>query len=92
MKTIYQCEICDRTHDTVDKANECESGHSVIEIKWWWLIPFVGWFMVPYSLFTKKNAIIKPKNWKERSMLDFVLVGPFLVFILFLVACLQFYK
>lgn len=79
MKTIYKCEICDRTHDTVEEASKCENGHTVIKMKWWWLIPFVGWFMVPYSLFSKKNAIIKPKNFKERTMLDFILMSPIIL-------------
>lgn len=78
MKTIYKCEVCDRTHDTTEEANVCETGHNIIEVKWWWLIPFVGWFMVPISLFTKKNAIIKPKNFKERMKLDLVIMGPIL--------------
>jgi hypothetical protein len=79
MKVNYKCEVCDRNYDTVDDCVKCESGHTIIEMKWWWLIPFVGWFMIPFSLFTNKNAIIKPKNWKERLMLDFITTGPILL-------------
>lgn len=79
MKVTYKCEICDRSYDTSEEGVKCENEHTVIEMKCWWLIPFVGWFMVPFSLFTNKNAIIKPKTWKERLMLDFITMGPILL-------------
>lgn len=81
MKTIYKCEICDRAHDTAEDASKCENGHTVIKMKWWWLIRR---FMIPFSLFSKKNAIIKPKNFKERIMLDFTLMSPIILMCLIL--------
>lgn len=84
MKVNYKCEVCDRTYDTAEEATKCETTHTVINIPNWWLIPVVGWFMMVWSLFAKKNAIIKPKNFKERLKLDLVIMGPILAFCLFL--------
>jgi len=58
MIPIFKCEVCDRTYNDVETASKCEKEHTIIRPKLWWLIPFVGMFIIPYHLFTKRKAIV----------------------------------
>ena len=90
MKTKFECEICKTNHDSKYAAERCETTHTIMtpeKMKWYWFIPFIGWFMIPYFLFTKKNAIIL---WGDSLTGDFIrawiLFGPFIaLFILYLI-------
>ncbi len=89
MKIIYKCDVCDKDHDEAFKAKNCETNHTIIKPTKYWLIPFVAWVLIPYYLFTKKNAIIiffgkNPNVWFEikQYLLQFwICIGPFLLFL-----------
>lgn len=65
MKTVYKCEVCERTKNSSEEALQCENSHTIIKPKLFWLLPFVGVFMTFYSVFRYKNGIvIFENNWK----------------------------
>lgn len=59
MKVQYTCDVCDRMKDTMAEVAECENSHVILTPKWYWFIPLVAWFLMPYYLFTIKGAIIQ---------------------------------
>ncbi len=65
--------------------NEDLKGMNIIKPKNFWMLPFVGWFMIVYKLITVKDCCIDFGG----SFLDFlkqsvILIGPILLFILLL--------
>jgi hypothetical protein len=58
MKSTFQCDICKRYYDDVNTANSCESTHVIIYPTWFWYIPVVTWFYIPFKVFTTKNSIV----------------------------------
>ena len=81
-----------RTSNTLDKvrllmdSKEELKGKTIIRPENFWMIPFVGWFMIPYKLFTVKDSYID----FGPSILDYlrqvvITLGPILLFILSLI-------
>ena len=88
---VMESERYGITSNTLDKVrllmdkNEYLKGKTKIEPKNFWMIPFVGWFMIPYKLFTVKDSYID----FGPSILDYlrlvtITIGPILLFILLL--------
>ncbi len=85
MKPLYKCEVCDRTHEKSEDAIKCENGHTIIKPKLFWLIPLVGFFMIPYSVFAYKNSIvIFDKSIKHDLMRCWITINPILIIMLWL--------
>ena len=88
---VMESERYGRTRNTLDKVrllmdkNEDLKGKTRIEPKNFWMIPFVGWFMIPYKLFSVKDSYID----FGPSILDYlrqatITIGPILLFVLLL--------
>lgn len=79
-----------RTRNTIDKvrliqdADEDMKGKTIIRPKLFWMIPFVGWFMVPYKLFTIDDCVIESKNLKDEIIMIMIGLGPFFLMALML--------
>lgn len=86
MKTIYKCEVCEKTHDSIREANQCENGHIIIRPTTLWFIPVLAWFIIPFHLFTKKHSIvIFHDNKLIASLISFwIAVSPFVIFLILL--------
>lgn len=85
MKTLYKCEVCERTRNSSEEAIECENGHTIVKPEIFWLIPFVGWFMVMYSVISNKNGIvIFKKGFKGEFFHMWIGFSPILFFCTYL--------
>lgn len=68
-----------RTRNTLDKvrllhdSREDLKGMTCVKPKLFWLIPFVGWFMLPYTLFKVENSYVEFNNYLEQV---FILMSP----------------
>lgn len=85
--TWYQCEKCKSEYSKEEKAIECEESHVYIDIKPWWFIPLVGWFMFMYVNIKYKAPLIKA----SRNAQDFILLGPILAFCVFMIIYMKFF-
>jgi hypothetical protein len=76
-----------RTRNTLDKVrlihdiSEDMKGKTIINPEWFWMIPFVGWFMIPYKLFTIDYCMIESKSFKDQFIMMMVGFGPILLII-----------
>jgi hypothetical protein len=74
-----------RTKNTLDKVrlihdtSEDIKGKTIINPRWFWVIPFVGWFMIPYKLFTIDYCVIESKSLKDQFIMFAVAFGPILL-------------
>ena len=74
-----------RTRNTLDKVrlihdtSEDMKGKTIIRPDWFWIIPFVGWFMIPYKLFTIDYCVIESKSLKDQFIMFVVAFGPILL-------------
>lgn len=88
MKTNYQCEICKSLSESKEDTIKCENSHTILrseDFKWYWFVPFVAWFLVPFFLFTnKKSIIIFSKNLKGELTSMYITSFPFILMILVL--------
>lgn len=93
---ILQSKEYGRTRQTIDKvrlsldANEDLKGKTIIHPKAFWMIPLVGWFMIPYTLFTTKNAVIISDTIKDQLIMSIAASSP--IFILLGIICLTVYN
>lgn len=70
MKEVYKCDVCSRDYNLKADALECENTHTIIVPKeWYWYIPIFNFFLMPFLLFTKKNAIIKFNDLSLRGII-----------------------
>lgn len=78
-----------RTSNTLDNVRlipdtkEDLKGKTIIHPDWFWIIPFVGWFMVPYKLFTIEDCVIEAKSVKDQLIMNLAAIGPILLFTFF---------
>jgi hypothetical protein len=76
-----------RTRNTLDKVrlihdrSEDMKGKTIINPEWFWIIPFVGWFMVPYKLFTIDDCAIECKSIRDQFIMTMIGFGPILLMI-----------
>lgn len=74
-----------RTRNTIDKVRlihdhkEDDKGKVIVKPKWFWTIPFVGWFMIPYTLFTINDCIIKSENMIDDVIMLLTGLSPILL-------------
>jgi hypothetical protein len=79
-----------RTRNTIDKVrliqdlDEDMKGKTIIRPELFWVIPFVGWFMIPYKLFTIDDCVIQSKSIKDQIIMLMIGFGPIFL-ILFLI-------
>lgn len=80
---------------TIDKVrliqdrDEVLKGRTIIHPELFWMIPFVGWFMVPYKLFTIKDCVIMNESLRDSSIMMIAGFGPIIIFLLFLIFSLK---
>ena len=76
-----------RTRNTIDKVrliqepDEDMKGKTIIKPELFWMIPFVGWFMIPYKLFTIDDCVIESKSIKEQIVMIVSSFGPIFLFL-----------
>ncbi len=74
-----------RTRNTLDKVrlihdtSEDMKGKTIINPELFWMIPFVGWFMIPYKLFTIDDCLIESKSIRDQFIMLMVGLGPLLL-------------
>ncbi len=74
-----------RTRNTIDKVrlihdtSEDMKGKTIINPELFWMIPFVGWFMIPYKLFTLDDCLIESKSIRDQFIMLMVGLGPLLL-------------
>jgi len=56
-------------------------GKTIIKPELFWMIPFVGWFMIPYKLFTIDDCVIESKSIKEQIVMIVSSFGPIFLFL-----------
>lgn len=84
---IMESKDYGRTRNTIDKVrilhdkSEDLKGMTCVKPKLFWLIPFVGWFMLPYTLVKFKNSYIEFNNYLEQVI---ILMGPIFLILGFL--------
>lgn len=85
-----------RTRNTIDKvrliqdADEDMKGKTIINPKLFWMIPFVGWFMIPFKLFTIEDCVIESKSIKDQIVMMVVGFGPiFLILFLMIISTIK---
>lgn len=77
-----------RTRNTIDKvrlirdADEYMKGKTIIKPELFWMIPFVGWFMMPYKLFTIDDCVIQSQSIKEQIIMIVSFFGPIFLFLM----------
>lgn len=77
-----------RTRNTIDKVrlipdpDENMKGKTIINPEWFWMIPLVGWFVIPYKLFTIDDCVIESKSIKDQFIMFVVAFGPIFLFTL----------
>jgi hypothetical protein len=89
---ILESEQYVRTYTTIDKvkllmdSKEDLKGKTIIKPENFWMIPFVGWFMIFYKLFFVKNAVIdfgpSTLDYLRQSL---IMMGPILLLITILI-------
>lgn len=86
-KIVMESPEYGRTSNTLDKVrlihdtSEDMKGKTIINPEWFWMIPFVGWFMVPYKLFTINDCVVEAKSIKDQFIMQVVALGPILLLI-----------
>jgi hypothetical protein len=82
-----------RTRNTIDKVrliqdlDEDMKGKTIIRPELFWVIPFVGWFMIPYKLFTIDDCVIQSKSIKDQIIMLMIGFGPiFLILFLMMIS------
>lgn len=76
-----------RTRNTIDKVrliqdiNEDMKGKTIIKPELFWMIPFVGWFMIPYKLFTIDDCVIQSQSIKDQIVMIVSSFGPIFLFL-----------
>jgi hypothetical protein len=76
-----------RTRNTIDKVrliqdlDEDMKGKTIIKPELFWMIPFVGWFMIPYKLFTIDDCVIQSKSIKDQIVMIVSSFGPIFLFL-----------
>lgn len=82
---VMESKEGDRVKTTIDKVrlstnkDEDLKGKNIIYPQWFWIIPFIGWFMVPYKLFTIKDCVILNENFKHDVIMTLAGFSPFLL-------------
>jgi hypothetical protein len=80
-----------RTSNTIDKvrliqdSDEDMKGKTIVNPQLFWMIPFVGWFMIPYKLFTVDECVILNETFKEQIIMSVSSFGPIVLFLLILI-------
>ena len=76
-----------RTRNTIDKVrliqepDEDVKGKTIIHPELFWMIPFVGWFMIPFKLFTIEDCVIESKSIKDQIVMIVSSLGPIFLFL-----------
>jgi hypothetical protein len=85
-----------RTRNTIDKVrliqdlDEDMKGKTIIRPELFWMIPFVGWFMIPYKLFTIDDCVIQSKSIKDQIIMLMIGFGPiFLILFLMMISTIK---
>lgn len=87
-KVILESPEYGRTSNTIDKVrliqdeDEDMKGKTIVKPELFWMIPFVGWFMIPYKLFTIDNCVVQSKTLEEEIIMLVTAFGPFILFFL----------
>lgn len=80
-----------RTRNTIDKVrliqdtNEDMKGKTIIKPELFWMIPFVGWFMIPYKLFTIDDCVIQAQSIKDQIVMIVSSFGPIFLFLFLMI-------
>jgi hypothetical protein len=78
-----------RTRNTIDKVRliqddeEHLKGMTIIHPELFWIIPFVGWFMIPYKLFTIDDCVVTFNSTKDFVVMVFSMFSPVLLFFIY---------
>ena len=81
-KVVLESPEYGRTSNTIDKvrliqdSDEDMKGKTIVKPELFWMIPFVGWFMIPYKLFTIDDCVVGAKSFKEEILLIASLFSP----------------
>lgn len=87
-KVVLESPEYGRTSNTIDKVrliqdeDEDMKGKTIVKPELFWMIPLVGWFMIPYKLFTIDNCVVQAKTLKEEIIILVTAFGPFILFFL----------
>lgn len=79
-----------RIKNTIDKVrliqdrDEDMKGKAVIKPELFWMIPFVGWFMIPFKLFTIDDCVIISDSIKEQVIMTVSAFGPIFLLLFYL--------
>lgn len=85
MKTLYQCDVCNSIHTTEEKTLDCEKRHTIITPSWWWVIPFLGFILLIWSVMVTKNGIVIFPETKMGEIIKYSIpLGPALCSIAFI--------
>ncbi len=84
VRTEYICGVCGQSHKTEELANTCENTHIRIQPTNWWLIPFIGLFLIIFYSFKSDRYHIK---YEEKSIMtslkrDWIFLSPMLTMII----------
>ena len=90
--------MCANVRTSLYAVQQCEASHTVVKPPMFWMIPFVAWFMIPYTLLCKKNAVIRFGFEDTNNMWTvlvatvkqgWMLLGPFILFFLYLLIMIK---
>jgi len=74
-----------RTRNTLDKVrlihdiSEDMKGKTIINPEWFWIIPFLGWFIVPYKLFTIDECVIQSNSIRDQFIMMMIAMWPVII-------------
>jgi hypothetical protein len=84
-KVVLESPEYGRTSNTIDKvrliqdSDEDMKGKTIVKPELFWMIPFVGWFMIPYKLFTIDDCVILSESIKEKIVMMVIGFSPILL-------------
>jgi len=87
-RVVLQSKEYGRTSQTIDNVrlsldkDEDMKGKTIIHPKAFWMIPFVGWFMTVYKLFTVKDCVIVSDKFHHQLFMLIAWFGPILLTVL----------
>ena len=79
-----------RTRNSIDKVrliqdkDEDLKGRTIVNPELFWMIPFVGWFMITFKLFTVKDSIIISDTIKDQIIMMVAGMLPLLLLVFLL--------
>ena len=85
-KVVLESPEYGRTSNTIDKvrliqdSDEDMKGKTIVKPELFWMIPFVGWFMIPYKLFTIDDCVVRAESIKEQIVMMVSIYGSIFFF------------